>query len=343
MTPGPAKRSPSPPRRRSLLAVTAGAMVSAMSSPCHATAQEAPPPLVIGVLTDPTGYGASVSGPPLVQAVRQAVQDTGLLPDGRPLSVIAASYQLKPADALEIAQGWFDQGVSVIVDVPGSAAAVAVQALAESRGRSYLATSTVNPDLTGRFCSRFGSSWSIDSVTVATALARMMARTGARTWFLVVPDTVLGQAMQSDATSAIGAAGGQVVGRARHPAPVSDFASVAAQARDSNARVIGLCDVTSALTGQLGQFQAVGLFGHGRDVVAFLPAIADIHAAGAEAAHGLLLATSFHWNQNEQRGHSRNCFSPPLGKCPMPRMPPRMSPFGTTCAPQSLPKPRAPA
>ena len=70
--------------RRGLLAaagilVTAGAMRPTVSG-----AQDAPPPLVIGVLTDPTGMGASVSGPPLVQAVLQAVQDAGALPNGRP-------------------------------------------------------------------------------------------------------------------------------------------------------------------------------------------------------------------------------------------------------------------
>ena len=52
--------------------------------PAAVRAQNAPPALVIGVLTDPTGVGASVSGPPLVQAVLQAVQDAGALPNGRP-------------------------------------------------------------------------------------------------------------------------------------------------------------------------------------------------------------------------------------------------------------------
>lgn len=297
--------------RRGLFAAAGAAML-----PVAARAQDAPPALVIGVLTDPTGAGASVSGSPLVQAVLQAVQDTGALPYGRPLSVTSESYQLKPAEALAIAGRWFDQGVSAIVDVPGSAAAVAVQALARSRGRTFLATGSVNPDLTGRLCSPLGSRWAIDTVSMSTALAGTMARLDARTWFLVVPDTVLGQTLQADATRAIEAAGGQVVGRSRHPAEVADFASIVSQAKASGARVIGLCDVTKALSDQLGQFQDGGLFADDRKVVAFLSAIADVHLAGGKAARGLLLASPFYWNQNDQARFFADRFFAATGQMP---------------------------
>jgi branched-chain amino acid transport system substrate-binding protein len=143
----------------------------------------APPPVVIGVLTDRTGIGEAVSGPPLVQAVRMAAQDTGTLPDGRTVSVVTTSYWLRPDDALAIAGPWFDRGVSAIVEVPGSAAAVAVQALARSRGRTMLVTGRVNPALTGRDCSPFGSSWGIDSISMTTALVGALARSGTKTGF----------------------------------------------------------------------------------------------------------------------------------------------------------------
>jgi hypothetical protein len=76
----------------------------------HPAIQHGPPPVVIGVLTGRSGIGASVSGPPLVQPVRMAVEDTGLLPDRRPLSVVTGSFLLKPDDGLAIGRRWFDQG-----------------------------------------------------------------------------------------------------------------------------------------------------------------------------------------------------------------------------------------
>ncbi len=267
--------------------------------PAIAAAQDAPPPLVIGVLSDNSGLGASVSGPPLVHAVEMAVKDSGLLPDGRPLSVLADSFVLKPDDALAIAGRWFDRGVSVIVDVPGTSAAMAVQALAAQRKRSTLITGSISPVLTGRACSPLGSSWTVDSASMANALVRAVARAGARTWFLVVPDTVLGAAVEADAIRAIEAIGGRVAGRSQHPAEETDYGSVIAQAKASGAKAVGLCDITKGLAVQLGQFQEGGLFADGRSVVAFASTLTDIHAAGAKAAQGLLLADIFYWNQNE--------------------------------------------
>jgi branched-chain amino acid transport system substrate-binding protein len=80
----------------------------------------------------------------------------------------------------------------------------------------------------------------------------------------------------------------------------TDFTSIVTQSKASGAPAIGLCDVTRRLTSQLPLFQDSGLFDDPRVVVAFLPAITDIHAAGGNAAKGLLLATSFYWNQNDQ-------------------------------------------
>jgi branched-chain amino acid transport system substrate-binding protein len=298
------------PSRRSLIA-TAGAAIASHT----ARAQSPPPPLAIGVLTDQTGIGASVSGPPLVQAVRMAVQDTGALPDGRAISVLTDSFQLKPDDALAIARRWFDQGVSVIVDVPGSGAPLAVQALARERGRSDMITGSVTPDLTARACSSLGSAWSIDTASITTALVRTLAGTGTKTWFLVVPDTVLGLALQEDAIRAIETSGGQVVGRSRHPPEETDFTSVLNQAKTSGAQAIGLCDITQGLTAQLGQFQDGGLFTD-RRIVAFLPAITDIHTAGGKAAQGLVIATPFYWNQNDQARSFSHRFIAATGQMP---------------------------
>lgn len=301
------------PSRRSLLAAMGGAMVSATS---RADDQITLPPLVIGVLTDTSGYGVSVSGPPLVQAVRQAIEDAGELPGPRQVDVLTESYLLKPDDAVAIAGRWFDQGVAAVVDVPGTAAALAVQALAKARQRTYLSTGCVSPDLTGRACSPFGSSWNLDSISVSNALAKAAAKAGAKTWFLVAPDTALGLALHDDAIRAIEAGGGKIVGQSRHPDAMTDYTSVVAQALASGAKAIGLLDINEALSVQLGQFQDGGLFGDGRFVCAFLPSIADIHAAGAKAAKGLLIASPFYWDQNEQARLFARRFMAATGQMP---------------------------
>jgi branched-chain amino acid transport system substrate-binding protein len=281
-----------------------------------AGAQPALPPVVIGVLSDQTGIGAALSGPPLIEAVRMAIRDTGELPYGRDVSVVTGSFQLRPDDAVAIATRWFDQGVSVIIDVPGITAPLAVQALARARGRSDMITGSVTPKLTETDCSPLGTAWTVDTTSLITVLVRAVARTGTNTWFLIVPDTVLGQSLQDTAIHAIEQSGGQLLGRSRHPEETTDFSSILAQAKASGASAIGLCDITQALTTQLGQFQDGGLFDANRHVVAFLPAIADIHAAGAKAAKGLLLAKSFYWNQNDSARSFANRFVATTGQMP---------------------------
>jgi branched-chain amino acid transport system substrate-binding protein len=57
-----------------------------------------------------------------------------------------------------------------------------------------------------------------------------------------------------------------------------------------------LRDIAGTLPGQLGQFQSGGLFDDAHRIVAFLPAITGIHAAGAKAAW----AVARHADQNDE-------------------------------------------
>ena len=299
--------------RRGFLA-SGGISVALMCRPSWA--QETLAPLVIGVLTDRSGLGASVSGPPLVEAVRMAVDDAGSLPDKRNVSVVTAEFQLKADDALAISRRWFDQGVSATVDVPGSVAAAAVQSLARSRGRSSLITGSVNPDLTGAGCSPLGSCWAVDSTSLARAVVGSLMRMGSKNWFLVVPDSVLGLAIQSDAVKAIEAFGGRLVGASRHPVEATDYGSVVEQIKHAGADTIGLCDINQALVRQFGQLQDAGLMTGDRQSVAFLPSIVDIHEARPTACQNLLLVSSFYWSQNEQARQFATRFLAATGQMP---------------------------
>lgn len=298
--------------RRSVLTALGGGLLPAVAR----AQRDDLPVLAIAVLTDTTGYGASVSGEPIVQAVRQAILDAGPLPGGRQVVLLTDSYQLRPDDAVAIATKWFDQGVAAIVDVPGAAAAQAIQALAQARGRTYLSTAVVSAELTGRLCSPTGSSWCTDTATLSNALVRVVASQGAKSWFLVSPDTVLGQTVRADMVQAIEAVGGKVAGLSRHPPETTDFSSAAAEALSTGARAIALCDITGSLTKQLPQFQRAGLFSDGRQVCALLPSIADIHSAPPGAANGLLTAAAFHWNQNEQARMFSDRFFSATGRMP---------------------------
>jgi len=88
----------------------------------------------IGVLTDLTSFASTAMGPGSVLAGQLAVEHFGGKVLGKPVEVISADMQSKPDLAVQIARRWYEaENVDLIVDVPASAAAIAIQAKLEPR------------------------------------------------------------------------------------------------------------------------------------------------------------------------------------------------------------------
>jgi branched-chain amino acid transport system substrate-binding protein len=299
-------------RRRSVLAALA-----TVALPARLRAADPPPPLRIGVLGDPTGIGASASGSPTVVAAQMAATDFGPLPSGQAVQIVGGEFRLKPDDALAIARHWFDDlGVSAIFDLPTSAAAAAVQDLARTRNRTVLNTSSINPALSGSSCAAIATEWAIDTVALGNTVARGLAAGGAKTWYLIVPDTAITLAIQRDASKAIEAAGGRVIGLSQHPSGVPDFTSPVTEARQSGAQAVGLCGIGDDLSGTLRQARTAGLFTGTGKLAAFMASISDVHAVGGAAAQGLLLADGFYWNDNAATRLFATRFNAAAGRMP---------------------------
>ena len=92
--------------------------------------------LKIGVLTDMSGVYADPTGPGSVFSARQAVQDFIAGRTGNNIEVIAGDHQNKPDIGSAIANRWIDvDKVDVIVDVPTSSVAFAVNESSKPRTR----------------------------------------------------------------------------------------------------------------------------------------------------------------------------------------------------------------
>jgi branched-chain amino acid transport system substrate-binding protein len=276
-----------------------------------------PPALRIGVLGDHSGIGAAVSGRPTVIAAEMAARDFGALPLDRPVEILNAQFHLKPDDALSIARHWFDDlGMHAIVDLPTSAAAVAVQDLARARNRSILNTSSINPDLTGRSCAPIATHWAIDSMALSNAVVRGLGSAGVRSWYLIAPDTPISLALLREARRSIEASGGRIVGLSQPPSGAAGYNAPVVEAGRSGAQAIGLCGVGSDLLDAIRQGRGAGLFAPDHAVAAFFAPISDIHAAGTAAAQGLLLADGFYWNDNESTRSFGARFQAAAGRMP---------------------------
>lgn len=255
----------------------------------------------IGVLNDASGPYADLSGPGSVLAVRMAVEDFGGTVNGRPIEVVSANHQNKADLGANIAREWFDTGkVDIIVDLSNSAVALAVQQLGREKNRIAIAAAVGTTDFTGKACAPTTMSWLYDSHALANSLVKAAVQGGLNTWYFITVDYAFGVSMQADASRAVTAAGGKVLGNVRHPLNTSDFSSYLLQAQASGAKAVLFANGGADLINGLKQAREFGLASRGQTPVTSVMFITDVHSLGLEAAQGLRFVTGFYWDRNEE-------------------------------------------
>jgi branched-chain amino acid transport system substrate-binding protein len=116
----------------------------------------------IGVLTDLTSFASTAMGPGSVLAGQLAVEHFGGKVLDKPVELISADMQSKPDLAVQIARRWYEaENVDLIVDVPASAAAIAIQAMATQDNKMFMATVAATPVLTLKGCSTTHHPWRV--------------------------------------------------------------------------------------------------------------------------------------------------------------------------------------
>jgi len=254
----------------------------------------------IGVLTDMTGLYSDLSGPGSVAAAQMAVEDFGGKVLGKRIEVVAADHQNKPDVGASIARRWFDlEQVDAIADVPTSSVAFAVQEIARQKNRALLISSSGSSDLTGKACSPFSVHWTYDTYALSHAVGNALLKRGADTWFFLTADYAFGLALEKDARAVVEAGGGKVLGSVRHPQDTSDFSSFLLQAQRSKAKIVALANAGGDTVNSIKQAQEFGITPK-QQIVGLLTYISDVHSLGLQNAQGLLLASAFYWDMNEE-------------------------------------------
>jgi branched-chain amino acid transport system substrate-binding protein len=289
--------------RRSLLkTAAAAAMAPALGTAFAGRARaQGATTLKIGVLNDQSGVYRDVSGPGSVACVRQAVQDSGITAKGVNVEVVFADHQNKPDVGSTIARQWIDRdGVDVIVDVPNSAVALAVNAVVREKNKAYFNSTGATTDLTGAQCSPNTVHWTYDTYMLANSTGGAMVKTGGDSWFFITADYAFGHALERDTTRFVTAAGGKVLGSIRHPLQSTDFSSYLLQAQQSRAKVIGLANAGTDTINSVKQAAEFGVTRRGTKIAVLLMFINDVHSLGLKAAQGLVCTESFYWDLNDR-------------------------------------------
>jgi branched-chain amino acid transport system substrate-binding protein len=282
--------------RRALVAAAAAAV-----APLPRARAEESNTLRIGVLTDMSGPYRDIAGPTSIACLHQAIEDFGAAGKGFNVQVLAADHQNKPHVGADIARNWFDHdGVDVIIDVPTSSVALAVNTIAAEKNKVFINTGSATTDLTGAQCTRNTVHWSYDTAMLATSTGGAVAHAGGDTWFFVTADYVFGRQLQRDTTAVLQKSGGRVLGAVAYPFPATwDFSTYLLQAKASGAKVIGLANAGDDTAACVRQASAFGLAGKVK-LAALLGSLNVVHALGLETAQGLLLTESFYWDLNDR-------------------------------------------
>ncbi len=283
-------------------------------APTPAPAQD----LKFGVLTDLGGPYADSSGLGAVEATRMAVEDLKETLGDRRVEVVSADHQSKADIGAAIARRWLDnEGVDVIVNVPNSAIALAVQTVTRERRRIFLITGGATVELTGRQCSPYAAHWTDDTFSLSTGTTRaLMERGGADSWFLVTADYAAGYGLASAARRVIEDNGGRVVGEAKHPFGTTDQSSFLLQAQNSGAKMVALANAGTDTINSIKQAHEFHIGPPAQTIVAMALFITDVHSLGLEAAQGLYFTAGFYWDRNaESRAWSRRFFER-IGRMP---------------------------
>jgi len=251
----------------------------------------------IGVLSDMSSLYSDLTGMGSVASANLAVQDFNPAAHGMKVEIVSADHQNKPDIGSNIARQWLDvDGVDVIVDVPTSSVALAVSDVVRDKNKVFLVSGGGTSDLTGSKCSPNTIHWTYDTWMLAHGTAGQVVKSGGDTWFFLTADYAFGQALERDATSAVSANGGKVIGGVRHPLNTQDFSSFLLQAQQSKAKIIGLANAGGDTVNAIKQGSEFGITAGGQRFAGLLVTVVDVNTLGLKAAQGLVLTEAWYWD-----------------------------------------------
>jgi len=205
--------------RRTLLGTAAAATLPV----AHGRAQAQT--IKIGLVTDQSGPYRDLSGSTSIACARQAIEDFDPANRGINVELLTADHQNKPDIGVAIVRQWIDRDkVDLILDVPHSGTALAVQAVVREKNKVYINPIASSSRLTGDQCSPNMLHWSFDGYMLARSTGGAMVKAGGDTWFFIIADYAFGQQLEKDTTDLVLKSGGKVSGRVAYPFPnTTDF------------------------------------------------------------------------------------------------------------------------
>ncbi|MCP1574941.1 MULTISPECIES: ABC transporter substrate-binding protein [Herbaspirillum] len=264
----------------------------------------------IGFITDMSGVYSSYDGPGGAEAIRMAIAEFHGEIDGKKIELLTADHQNKSDIAASKAREWFDRnGVDMLIVGTNSSAALAIAKVASEKKKLTFVVGAGAPALTNEQCNAYTFHYAYDTISQARGTASAVVAAGGKSWYFISADYAFGQALESDASALVKAAGGSVLGAIKHPLGASDFSSFMLQAQASNAQILGLANAGGDAVNAI---KAANEFGLTRKmhIAGLSVTMPDIHALGLATTQGMYMTDSWFWNITPQaRAWSQQFFA----------------------------------
>jgi branched-chain amino acid transport system substrate-binding protein len=255
----------------------------------------------VGVLTDMSGGSSDLAGKGSVVAAEMAVEEFGGKVLGKPISVVSADHQAKADISTSIARKWFDtEGVDMIIDLPHSSSALAVQDIAKQKNKVSIISTGATIELTQKSCSPNGFHWTYDTYSNSYPLAKELIAQGKNSWYYITVDYAFGHALEADFRRAVTMFGGTNAGGTKHPLNASDFSSQIVAAKASKAKVVVLANAGNDLINGMKAAVEFGLIKGGQQVIIPVAFLTDIKSLGLQAGQGLQYVDAFNIDQDQK-------------------------------------------
>ncbi len=282
-------------------AVVAATLSFSLLTGGAALAQQSNLPLKIGVMTDFGSVYSDIGGPGNVEGAKMAIEEFGGTMFGKPIELVTADPQMKADIAANIARKWYEaENVDMIIDLPTSATALAAMEMSKRYEKIMIITDAASSDITGKSCSPYTAHWTYDTSSNAHTVGSAVVKQGGDSWFFITADYLFGHSIERDVSEVVKAAGGKVLGSARHPLNTSDFSSFLLQAQASKAKIIGLANAGGDTINAIKQAAEFGVVAGGQKLAGIVMFISDIHSLGLKMAQGLIITEAYYWDQNER-------------------------------------------
>ncbi|PAY05211.1 ABC transporter permease [Bradyrhizobium sp. UFLA03-84] len=275
----------------------AGLLAAVLAGP--ALAQQTP--LKIGVLTDFQSVYSDIGGAGNVEATKMAIEEFGGSMFGKPIELVTADALNKADVAATITRKWYEaENVDMIIDMPTSATALAGMEMSKQFEKIMIVTDAASSDITGKSCSPYTLHWTYDTYANAHTVGSAIVKNGGDSWFFITADYVFGHSIERDTGDVVRAAGGKVLGSARHPLNTPDFSSFLLQAQSSKAKIVGLANGGGDTINAIKQAAEFGIVAGGQNLAGIVMFISDIHSLGLKLAQGLIITEAYYWDLNDR-------------------------------------------